>query len=560
MKTISIIFINLKQSINNSSFINQLCLNHKCIDLYVLTDKICDYKNIRHVIEVHSVVDVCQNINTMLPTLNTDYLMFVPSNYMFEYDDAILDAVNISENKDIVCFSTRYGDTINKFDIKYKNYISKPSLSNIFLCPSAFAACLYSKKVYQTMALQGTNVYEALLCGLINSLCSVHNYSFVPLHILHTEAKSTDIDNTIDINGCIDNFMHNNPLLKRDYQYLLRRINDRPLELDIILEKIQKTFIFRKFLSFRKFLKRIGYYDKKASYKNKKYLQQVRRDDAQRKRDIEQKILQLPLNMLKRNNNEKDIIVSLTTHGKRLTESAPYGIYSLFTQTVLPNRIVINVNKDVWNEENLPPLIKRLMKSGLEVNFCKDIRSHTKFIPALKLYPNNPIITVDDDMCYEEHLIEELIAAYNNSDKKTIFCRQGIFPKKRNGKYLPYIQWDDSINIMNESINQMAQCVSPYGVYGVIYPPHVFSEEIFKDEIFLKLAPHTDDIWFWLMEVRENIKAQLVLNSQTSKDYNVSLLEYLQENESSALYFQNCLNGRNDKEMYALLDYYGLND
>ena len=91
-----------------------------------------------------------------------------------------------------------------------------------------------------------------------------------------------------------------------------------------------------------------------------------------------------------------------------------------------------------------------------------------------------------------------------------------------------------------------------------MYPPRIFDKEIFNDDVFLKIAPHTDDIWFWLMEVRSGIKAELVLHTQRQQDISVSMIEYLQENESTALYFENCFNGRNDKEMYALLEYYGM--
>ena len=108
----------------------------------------------------------------------------------------------------------------------------------------------------------------------------------------------------------------------------------------------------------------------------KKYLQTVRRNDAQLKVDIERKINELPYNMLQRNNDASDIIVSLTTHGKRLAESAPYGIYSLFTQTVLPNRIVLNVNKD--NEI--------LVETNLNTYVCDKLIVATGFVN--KTLPN----------------------------------------------------------------------------------------------------------------------------------------------------------------------------
>ena len=75
---------------------------------------------------------------------------------------------------------------------------------------------------------------------------------------------------------------------------------------------------------------------------------------------------------------------------------------------------------------------------------------------------------------------------------------------------------------------------------------------------FSKIAPHTDDIWFWVQEIRCGIKAEVVRPSRQRKDKSVSLVEYLEESESTALYFQNCFGGRNNKEMYALLEHYNI--
>ncbi len=559
-KSISVIVVNEKNHSYCPILTDSYNLHNDYTRIYVLSSSNQSQDinaNCEHVFIQDNLLSTINNIKARL---DTDYVILISSDYTFEYDTALIDALTLAEQNDVVCFSAQYaGDRINKFSSENIDYILQPKLSDLFLHPSAFVACIFSKKSFLANSVRGYDVITITLNCLIDSFLSGSKCTFVPLHILHTDLNSKEVDSKFDTQKQIDSFLNLYPLLNVDYQTILLGNKINSSDLDIVVEKLQNTFIFRLFMKYRSFLKCIGYYDRKAARKYKKYLKQVRNNDAQLKVDIAQKIEQLPLNALKRNNDASDIVISLTTHGKRLEESAPYGIYSLFTQTVLPNRIVINVNQDVWNEDNLPYLIKRLMKSGLEVNFCKDIRSHTKFIPTLRLYPNNPIITVDDDMCYEEHMIEELVTAYNNSDQKTIFCRQGVLPKKKNGKYIPYMQWDDTIYFRHVDINGFSNPVSPYGVHGIIYPPHIFDDEIFKDEIFLKLAPHTDDIWFWLMEVRAGVKAQVIQGTRTQEDGSVSLLEYLEEAESTALYFQNCFNGRNDKEMYALLDYYQMN-
>ena len=342
-----------------------------------------------------------------------------------------------------------------------------------------------------------------------------------------------------------------------DYKYVFDNCFPLINEENMVLAKLGKTRAFRGIMALRKVLRKAGYYKWKANKQQLRYLKQVEAQDKEKIAELTKKIKELPPNLLHPKGDETDIIVSLTTHGERFSNSAPFAIYSIFVQSVLPGRIVVSVDQDRWNDDNLPPLIKLLQKSGLEVLYCRDVRSHTKLLPALAKYKNNPIITVDDDMFYEPMMIEELVNAYKLSDKKTVICRQGVFPIRKDGKYLPYMKWIES-SVFGEKANLLKQQVSPFGVSGVLYPPNVFDDEVFNEEVFLKQAPHTDDIWFWLMEVRNGIKTQLICDAPYDKDVSVSMMEYLVESESTALYFQNCFNGRNDREMYALLDYYNM--
>ena len=109
---------------------------------------------------------------------------------------------------------------------------------------------------------------------------------------------------------------------------------------------------------------------------------------------------------------DHDIIVSLTTYGKRLNDVA-FTIESIMQQTMKPNRIILWL-EDGLKEQHLPEALKNQMSRGLEIDYCKDIRSYKKLIPTLKLYPEAAIITIDDDALYEYDLLEHLISAYIN--------------------------------------------------------------------------------------------------------------------------------------------------
>ena len=319
-----------------------------------------------------------------------------------------------------------------------------------------------------------------------------------------------------------------------------------------ILAKVGKSFMFKVLLAIRKRLLKYGFYDLKASMKRKKYHRALDKDDALKKKDIEQQIYKMKGPLFVKNNNTDDIIVSLTSYSERVTNSLPYSLYSLFTQTKLPNRIILFLDNITWNNNNLPPIIKHFKSLGLEVMFCEDYRSYKKLIPALKLFPNNPIITVDDDIYYDSKLIENLVEEYSMSDKKTVICHWACIQEERNGSFIPYSQWQDS------QYGNEYSMYSPFGGDGTLYPPHIFDAEIFNDKVFMLLAPSADDMWFWLMEYRCSVNVKLMKNALELKNLNVNQVNLLEEKNSTALYFQNCVHGQNDIQFEKLLEYYKL--
>ena len=227
------------------------------------------------------------------------------------------------------------------------------------------------------------------------------------------------------------------------------------------------------------FMRITGLFSLKKKVKKYFFLRRLVREDAELKREIAAKIDGLPSDMLYHKGDSTDVIVSLTSYGDRVTDSAPYAIYSIFTQSVLPNRVVLWLDNENWNDDNLPYLLKRLKQSGLEVYYCEDIRSYKKLIPSLKMFPDNYIIVIDDDFYYHNDFIKWMVDAYADSDKRTVFATWGCIVGKQEGKYLPYSQWQDC---------QYGDENSEYSLFGGAagYPPHIFDDEIFREDLFMK--------------------------------------------------------------------------
>ena len=135
-----------------------------------------------------------------------------------------------------------------------------------------------------------------------------------------------------------------------------------------------------------------------------------------------------------------DIIVSLTTHGKRIYDVA-FTIESIMQQSKKANRIILWLDNSFQNH-SLPESLVNQQKRGLEITFCEDLGPYTKLIPSLHRYPNDAIITIDDDAIYDYDLLERLIVSYLQ-DPSCIYCsrcHKMLF--SNSNTLLPYVKWE----------------------------------------------------------------------------------------------------------------------
>lgn len=302
------------------------------------------------------------------------------------------------------------------------------------------------------------------------------------------------------------------------------------------------------------FLSSIGYYKLKSKWRWHQYISRLQKEDAARKAEAMAWIEAIDHRLLPDVKKKDNVTISLTSHGKRVADFAPFAIYSIFHQTVLPNRIVLNINEERWTEDSLPDLIKKLQIAGLEVNFCEDVGPHTKLLPALEKYPDDIIITVDDDVYYEDCLIEDLLADYQKQSELCVISKSALVVSYKDGTFLPYTQWP-----MATPETPQEALISPHGFCGVLYAPHIFSNEIFNKSVYREICKYADDIWFSMMEIKEHIPVYLSSKPMHDVVYVNHYNEYVPTN-SDALYFQNAGEGRNNVQLAALVEYYKLNE
>ncbi len=185
----------------------------------------------------------------------------------------------------------------------------------------------------------------------------------------------------------------------------------------------------------------------------------------------------------------RQLIVSLSSHGSRIFDSF-LAIESIMQSTVKPNRIILWLPEE---ERVMCRFLQFQMDRGLEIEYVKDLGPHTKLIPALQRYPEDVIITIDDDMFYRPDMIEGLLRAYH-TDMRSIHSNRVAVMTKENGRLSSYLKWKQYSHPLKTTAENVI-----IGVEGCLYPPHVFSDEVFNVEAIHQLCPTADDIWFTAM-------------------------------------------------------------
>lgn len=197
----------------------------------------------------------------------------------------------------------------------------------------------------------------------------------------------------------------------------------------------------------------------------------------------------------------KEIIVSLTSYGIRLRQ-VYRTIETLMQQSCKPNRIILWLEEKEYKMSRYSYL-PELKKRGLEILPCKNgLRSYKKLIPCLQAFPEDIIITVDDDVFYHPNTLENLILSYLSAPNEIHFNR-GHEIKIEKQKIQPYVKWRQCVTTPTSSFLNF-----PTGVGGVLYPPHSLNKEVLNEDCFMSLCPTGDDIWFKAMSLLQNVKCK----------------------------------------------------
>ncbi|MDR1006822.1 MAG: hypothetical protein LBL74_08190 [Bacteroidales bacterium] len=245
-----------------------------------------------------------------------------------------------------------------------------------------------------------------------------------------------------------------------------------------------------------------------------------------------------------------DLIVSLTSYGKRIHDVS-LTIESLMRQTLKPNKIILWLSEEEFNLNNLPRILCRQMERGLTIEFCRDLRSYTKLVHSILRFPDDIIITVDDDVLYQQDLIENLLNGYRQQPKMIHFCRGHRMKLDKANMPQPYMKWEFGIN--DEQVSNRNFFL---GIGGVLYPPHSLHTDVTDANLFMNLAPFADDVWFNAMAMLKGTLSRKVFTHNyygRGKDF---IDMDFETQQTTALFNINA--EKNDKQIKDVFERYNL--
>lgn len=244
----------------------------------------------------------------------------------------------------------------------------------------------------------------------------------------------------------------------------------------------------------------------------------------------------MPLNykLSKRVHQKKsDLIVSITTFPKRI-DKIWIVIESILRQTLSPKKVVLTLSKLQFpSQDDLPKQLLKLEEEGvLEIIWTEDdLRSHKKYYYVMEKYPNDLIVTVDDDFIYANTMLENLYK-FHLQYPKSIITHLALQRQGAN-----YQEWPNLLFVAVEPTYNIMQ----FGGSGVLYPPSSLHIDAFNKDSIKQYCPLADDLWL-------NAMALLNGTSIAKTDYEIYLMPIMFKDDQP-LFKENVLENKNNTQI-----------
>lgn len=240
------------------------------------------------------------------------------------------------------------------------------------------------------------------------------------------------------------------------------------------------------------------------------------------------------------------IIVSLTSFPPRF-QNLHLCIKSILLQKEKADKILVYLGNDSSRDMFTKEMLE-LEKFGVEYRFDtkRNLKSHKKYFYAMQEFPNDVIVTADDDVYYPPTWLSSLIASYKKYPK-AISARRVHLIKRVDNELAPYNFWEDQCRkILIPSFSLIAT-----GCSGILYPPHCLRASTFNEEAIKSLCFDADDIWLKCMAVLSNTPVVWAKNWEVDP-------QSIENNTANALSSLNVDFQKNDGYLKNVMAYYNI--
>ena len=225
--------------------------------------------------------------------------------------------------------------------------------------------------------------------------------------------------------------------------------------------------------------------------------------------------------LLKRQNK---IIVSITSYPQRFL-FLPDLMSFIKNQNYYINRTILFLYKDDIDYYNLSLKDLEIILTDM------DLKPHKKYFYPMKLFRDNAIITLDDDIGYSNDTIESLVNAYIENPNIISGRRAHLMTYTNNGELKGYFQWKYEQKLIKEPDFNLILT----GCGGIIYPPDIFNikeeylpiikETITCDDLTLKYYANIKGVPIkWIVNDKINGVYRRLPTSSSSPLYKINFI------------------------------------
>lgn len=238
-----------------------------------------------------------------------------------------------------------------------------------------------------------------------------------------------------------------------------------------------------------------------------------------------------------------DVVVSMTTFPERL-ECATLAMECVLRQRCRMKAVVLVLSREQFSEEQLPRSLRRLRRRGVTLLFdAGDRRSFKKLLPTMERFPEDRIITFDDDCLYPKDWVAKLVEHSDRWPGAVI----GHFGREMS------IDEDGGLHHAWEKAGPSTdpQRLFLIGCAGILYPPHSLAAIAFDRAVAAATCPTEDDSWFFGCSVLAGTERRTTLEGKAPRIANADATASLSDENSG---------GETDRQFQAVLDLLGIRE